>query len=107
MTSQPSWRRYLRFWGPDLRSDVDDELSFHLRMLEEEYRSAGLTEEEARTAARRRFGEIGAVERECIHIGTESEQMVKRREVWSSLMQDMRFGVRQLRRNPLVSAIAV
>jgi putative ABC transport system permease protein len=107
MTSQPSWRRYLRFWGPDLRSDVDDELSFHLRMLEEEYRSAGLTEEEARTAARRRFGEFGAVELECIHIGTESEQMIKRREVWSSLMQDMRFGVRQLRRNPLVSAIAV
>src|SRR5688572_5561041 len=107
MMSQPSWRRYLRFWGPDLHADVDDELSFHVRMLEEEYRSVGLSDEEARRAAERRFGEFNAVERECLHIGEESEQMVRRKEVWSSLLQDLRFGLRQLRRNPLISVIAI
>jgi hypothetical protein len=55
--SQPPWRRYLRFWGPDVGEDVDEELSFHLEMLVEEYVAAGMAPEAARQAAGRRFGD--------------------------------------------------
>ena len=26
----PKWWRYLRFWGPNVRAEVDDEISFHV-----------------------------------------------------------------------------
>ena len=32
MRDGPAWRRYLRFWGPNVDADVDDELRFHLDM---------------------------------------------------------------------------
>jgi hypothetical protein len=31
MAQIPAWRRYARFFGVDVSSDVDDELRFHLR----------------------------------------------------------------------------
>ena len=31
MTDVPKWRRYLRFRGPNVRADVDDELEFHIQ----------------------------------------------------------------------------
>ena len=30
IVTPPAWRRYLRFWGPDVDADVDDELRFHI-----------------------------------------------------------------------------
>ena len=35
MARTPMWRRYDRFWGSDLRADVDAELDFHVRELTE------------------------------------------------------------------------
>ena len=55
---EPLWRRYLRFFGPDVDADVDDELRFHLEMRERSYRERGLPDAEARVAARRRFGDF-------------------------------------------------
>ena len=33
MPDTPRWRRYLRFWGPDIDADIDDELRFHLELM--------------------------------------------------------------------------
>ena len=41
MTSTPRWRRYLRFWRPDVDGDIDDELRFHFDARIAELRSAG------------------------------------------------------------------
>jgi len=38
-----TWRRYLRFWRPNVERDVDDEMRFHLEMREREYVAAGLS----------------------------------------------------------------
>jgi len=34
MSGRPEagWRRYLRFWGQDVRADVDEELRHHLEL---------------------------------------------------------------------------
>ena len=97
--NQPLWRRYLRFWGPDVQADVDDELAFHLEMLEAEYVEQGMEPEAARAAARRRFGDFTAFQSECLHIGEEREKMIRRAEWFSALSQDLRYVVRTLRKN--------
>jgi putative ABC transport system permease protein len=104
---QPRWRRYLRFWGPDVEADVGDELSFHVDMLAAELRERGVSSSEARREALRRFGDYRAFEHECQEIGEETERMFRRHEWLSTLRQDVRFGFRQLRANPLLSLVAV
>src|SRR5688500_12429090 len=41
--NEPLWRRYLRFFGPDVDADVDEELRFHLEMRERSYLERGLS----------------------------------------------------------------
>src|SRR5215212_1613011 len=52
LRAEPAWRRYLRFWGPNVEADVDDELAFHLEMRQRDYEARGLPPAEARRAAR-------------------------------------------------------
>lgn len=51
-----------------LESEVDEELSFHLQMLEQEYIHRGTSTANAQLAARRRFGEIDVVRGQCVAI---------------------------------------
>jgi hypothetical protein len=41
-----------------LERDLDDEVAFHLAMREADLRAAGLSDADARDAARRRFGNV-------------------------------------------------
>src|SRR5688500_14020764 len=100
---QPRWRRYLRLWGPDIEADVRSELSFHVEMLTDEFRAAGLSPDEARREALRRFGDYSAAEESCKAIDEETARMFKRREFMGRLLQDVRFALRQLRSNPLLT----
>src|SRR5262245_61069398 len=58
-----------RLWNVFRRSRVDrelqDELATHLALIEERERSNGATPEEARVAARRRFGSVARLKEEC------------------------------------------
>lgn len=94
------WRRYLRFWGPDVRRDVDDELALHIEMLVEENIAAGMSADAARAAAERRFGDYTAFEHECLHIGEERERMIRRAERFSALGQDMKHVARTVVKSP-------
>ena len=68
-SEQPHWWRYLRFWGPNLAEDVDDELSFHLEMLVEENLARGMSPDAARRQALERFGNLKVVQRDCRRMG--------------------------------------
>lgn len=63
-SDSPRWRRYLRFLGPDVEGDVEDELRFHLEERTAEYVARGMSPEEAERAALARFGDPAAVRRE-------------------------------------------
>ncbi len=104
---QPRWRRYLRLWGPDVEADVNDELRFHMEQLVAELQARGMSASEARRAASQRFGDYRLYEEECRQIGEESERMFRRREVLGTLWQDVRYGVRQLRSNLLLTMTAL
>ncbi|HEX7181626.1 MAG TPA: ABC transporter permease [Thermoanaerobaculia bacterium] len=100
MREQPRWRRYLRFWGPDVAADVDDELRFHLDMLERDFLAAGLPPAAAREEALARFGDPGKVSRWLRDHDTRELRRHRRTEAMSDLLQDARYGLRRLWRGP-------
>jgi len=52
--------------------DVEDELRFHLEMLELKYAQHGISAAEAKAAALRRFGNVEKFKRQCVQIRRRS-----------------------------------
>ena len=48
--------------------DVEEELQFHIEMLQGNYTRNGMSAAEAKTAAARRFGNVERVKRQCVDI---------------------------------------
>jgi hypothetical protein len=94
------WRR-LRFFFRygQMDHDLAEEMQLHLELKEEEKKAAGFDEEEARLAARREFGNPMLL-REAS------------REMWGwttieSILQDLRYVLRMLLKNPGFSFVAI
>ncbi len=99
-----SWRRELskvhrlfRLHKPI--DDIEEEIRTHLQMEASEKREAGMPPEEAYYAARRRFGNVT--------IAQEKTRAIWRWHSVEVLFQDLRYGLRQLRRNIGFTAAAV
>ena len=107
MARAPMWRRYLRFWGSDVRADIDAELDFHMRELVERLMQAGRDPAEARAEAARRFGDYARVEATCVEIDQGWERRRRWRQLVVDLWQDLRIGVRTLAKNLGFTASAV
>jgi predicted permease len=99
-----SLRRELSKFGPLFRrskpsDDLEEEIRAHLEMEEQENLESGMAPEEAHYAALRRFGNVALAQE-------------RSREMWGwnwveTLWRDIRFGMRQLRRDPGVSGLIV
>ena len=56
------------------RSDVDEELRFHLEERVEELVARGLSREEAEREARTRFGDVSRISEECATLDSAGER---------------------------------
>ena len=103
------WRRYRRFWGPDVDGDIADELRYHLEMRTEFYRESGLNPADARRAAMESFGDLDAVTRQLRDHDRRNLHWQRRADMLQDILQDVRYGLRQLASAPrfTIAVIAV
>ena len=79
--------------------DLDDEIQAHIQMLTERYVGQGMDRREARAAAQRQFGNSDSL-RERHHLQASFHTL-------TVLWRDLRFGARQLLRNPVLTCVGI
>jgi predicted permease len=94
------WMRIRELIGrTDLDGELDEEVGLHLQMMEEEFRRRGMSEAEARAAARREFGGVAHA---------KEAYRDQRGFPWlESFAKDVRYALRGLGRSPGFTAAAV
>ncbi|HEU4631808.1 MAG TPA: ADOP family duplicated permease [Gemmatimonadaceae bacterium] len=107
MPTVPPWRRYLRFWRPDVAADIDDELRFHFEARTAELRAQGLSPEEAQRQTAEEFGDEVAVRARLRDIGDRMERRRARFLWWDAAHADLRYALRGLKTNPLFTGAVV
>jgi predicted permease len=79
--------------------DLDDELEAHLAMLADDNERAGMTPSEARRSARLRLGNVDALK--------ERHRDVRGLPAIETLIQDLRYALRTMRRDAAFAAFAI
>jgi predicted permease len=87
------------FWQRARRELLDEEIRSHLEMAAREREQRGESRRQAESAARCEFGNVGLV-----------KDVARSQWGWlwlEELLQDVRYGLRLVRRNPMFTAVAV
>ncbi|MCG6987618.1 MAG: ADOP family duplicated permease [Gemmatimonadetes bacterium] len=85
---------------------VDEEVALHLELRARQLEAEGLTPEQARAEALRRFGDVSAG-RTLREAARRREERVRLRDWVGGLLQDISYGVRSLWHHRVVSAFVI
>jgi len=92
------WRRLQALAGGNDR-DLDDELAFHLAMREAKNRAADVPADQAQATAKRQFGNVAKIKEACREMHTLT--------FLETFWQDLRYGARGLKHNPMLALIVI
>ena len=90
-----------------IRSEVDEEIQFHLETRIAELERQGFNPTEAREEAVRMFGDLESTRTACYNSDLRRERHMQRREYIAETIQDVFHGLKQLRRRPTFAIVAV
>jgi predicted permease len=88
----------LLFTRGRFRSELEEEMEFHRVQAEKEFQASGMSADEARYAAKRQFGSVALASEQS----TEAVGFC-----FETVMQDVKFALRQMRKYPGFAATAV
>src|ERR1700759_794605 len=86
--------------GSSVERAVNDELQFHFDMTVRDLMQNGLSPDEARREAERRFGDVQRTRERLTHIDRARMSQERRAEWWTAFVQDFRYALRGLRLKP-------
>jgi hypothetical protein len=87
------------FHRPAIKREIDEELRFHLEQRIAEHIALGLSPEDAAREARKRFGNVQSVREEC--------RETRGANFFEATLRDLQFALRQLRKNPGFTTVAI
>jgi predicted permease len=87
------------FWRKRKQDDFNTEVEAHIALEADRLKEQGMGDQDAQMAARRAFGNLTQARERFYESGHW--------RWWDELRQDLRFGLRQLRRNPGFTAVSV
>ena len=94
------YRRLTNVFRPEeLRSEIDEELRYHIEARTAQNLAAGMSQKEARADALKRFGGPA--------LALDKAQDADTLAWFETIFQDVRYGVRNMRSNPFVTIVAL
>ncbi len=99
MLSDPLFRLRALFRSKALEAELDEELRLHFDLQVDEYLKSGMPQEEAYRRARLAFGGLDQVKEQC-----RDARGIRHLE---SLVQDVRYGFRMLRKSPAFTTVTL
>ena len=91
----------------NIARDVDDELRFHVEMRAAELMASGLDAESAKAEAWRSFGNPSDVREHAVAVNAKVVRRARVLQWLAGVAHDTRFALRQARRAPLFTLVAV